>query len=357
MDRFPRRATRLLAVVVLAWLACATRRAAASRGEPVDVRCPVCAQPFEGWRWLSSNDFGGIDRDLCEHAAGDPPLLRDAWTCPRCAYSGLPGDWDSTSVPPALAERILRERPLRPALPIAADTRRTIDIPAWVRWDLVRQTNELRGDVPARARAATCLSLAWTQRFEIPVPPAESEAVGDVIGAYRRRARSDASELDAYRIAVAAAAAMVRDAADEGLALTPDERRRRLVAAALLYKSRGEDPDAARAIERLRASEEPVPAAMAALADEITARIAREKEALASALAPLEEARAEASDAEERAVLRYLAGEIHRKAGDVDRARGILAPLSNDDEVPARLRAWAADAVRRMEDGAGAVGR
>lgn len=321
-----------------------------TRGQSVEVTCLVCAHEFEGWRALSSNSFGGTDRDFCVHAAGGAPFLREMWTCPKCAYTGPEEAWAPGAIPESILERLRKDNPLVPASPIDPTVRDTTQIPPEVRWDLRCQVEALLGVVPVRERASTWLFLAWTRRFHLRVPPAISESFHDLTGHYRALVRKRDGSHDAYRTEVEAAVAMVRDAVADGGPLTTRERQIRLVAAAAAYKARGEDPDAVRVLALLGAAGD-FPSEIRTLADDLAARIAAEKAALAHAVPLLEEVlRVGDLGAESPLGLRYLVGELYRKQGDAAKARACLEPLLKEAEDSEGLRDWVADALRKVSE-------
>ncbi|MFA5598709.1 MAG: DUF2225 domain-containing protein, partial [Pusillimonas sp.] len=47
-----------------------------------------CDTEFTGEIVMSSNNFGGIDHDLCPHAMGASPLSSYIWGCPECNFCG-----------------------------------------------------------------------------------------------------------------------------------------------------------------------------------------------------------------------------------------------------------------------------
>ena len=56
-----------------------------------ETKCPLCDTKFTAPVVMSTNNFGGIDYDLCPHAVGSSPLSSYVWGCPYCNFCGYPG--------------------------------------------------------------------------------------------------------------------------------------------------------------------------------------------------------------------------------------------------------------------------
>ncbi len=65
----------------------------ATRMTREEKTCPLCGTKFMASVVLSSNNFGGIDHDLCPHAIGASPLSSYIWGCPYCNFCGYSSDF------------------------------------------------------------------------------------------------------------------------------------------------------------------------------------------------------------------------------------------------------------------------
>lgn len=61
-----------------------------------EKQCPLCGTKFMASVVLSSNNFGGVDYDLCPHAVGSSPLSSSIWGCPYCNFCGSSSDFEKT---------------------------------------------------------------------------------------------------------------------------------------------------------------------------------------------------------------------------------------------------------------------
>ena len=55
-----------------------------------EVTCPLCGTQFTARVVMSTNNFGGMDHDLCPHAVGYTPIADYVWGCPNCNLCGYP---------------------------------------------------------------------------------------------------------------------------------------------------------------------------------------------------------------------------------------------------------------------------
>lgn len=76
-----------------------TKHVYATRITREEAVCPVCDAKFTGQVVMSSNNFGGIDHDLCPHAMGSSPLSSYMWGCPECNFCGYSGTFKETFSP------------------------------------------------------------------------------------------------------------------------------------------------------------------------------------------------------------------------------------------------------------------
>ena len=267
------------ALVPLA-LACAAFPAHATSTEEVTVKCPVCDNDFKAERCNSTNGLGGQDRDFREHAAGGEAWIICCWTCPRCCYTGFREDFDPAKAPKALIEKLKKENPLKPAEPIDPKSGDSRKVTPWVRYDLRIQVLKLDPDTTAEDLANTCLRTAQTQRFDWgalevadfgkrldPLFRAKWQALPEE--------KRDKYGNNRYDIDLTIARALEAEAADPKSALDAAGRLDARIGAAFLYKTRGEDAEAQRALATLAGVE--LPPELRRLVEEIRTRIERER--------------------------------------------------------------------------------
>ncbi len=312
---------------------------AATTEEPVEVACPLCANAFRAMEWGSTNSLGGQDRDFLTHAAGGQVFLNACWTCPACRYTGLSQDFESEQAPKELLEALRKENSLRPAAPIDPKLKEAWKIPAWVRYDLWIQALRLRSDTPRGLLAFAHLRVAQTQRFDWIA----TEGVRDFEkrgGALWDAMKERLKEIDdGYEREITFARGL------EGI--EGAEREFALLLAAVIYKTRGEDPDAARLVAVLREHKQ-LEEGVAAALREIEERIARAREYTLLALPLfLEELGSEAGDREKALWLRYRVGELLRIVGEKEKALAQLEPLLKEEEPPDGFRAWVEEAIAK----------
>ncbi len=336
------RLSRLAPAILLAALALHSELGATTT-EEVTVTCPVCDNKFLAEEWNSTNSVGGYDRDFLEHAAGGQVFIISCWTCPKCRYTGFPRGFKADKAPKELIERLKKENPLRPAEPIDPKLEHSGKIPAWVRYDLLIQVMKLQPDVKPAGLAFVHLRTAQTQRFEwSSLEPFEKRRVG-----LWNKAKADIpKDTPGYDFEIACARQFEKLARDASSGIADEDRPLAVVLAAVLYKSRGEDPDAQRVVSSLAGKQ--LQPGLQEVVDDIKARIAREKVYLKRAV-PYFEAQA-AEKGKGVTNIRYLLGVIYRKLGEKEKALGLLEPLLKIDSVPKRFRAWIQDEIKKTKE-------
>ncbi len=328
-------------------LVLATSVASATTGDWVDVTCPVCENKFQGYELHSTNTFGGQDRDLCGHAAGDQPFLLACWTCPQCAYTGHEEDFDPEGPSKELIARLKVKNPLVAAQKIDPKAKRIDAIPAWIRWDLDSQVDVLK-KASAETRAWGRLRTAQTQRFQLARPKTLADPLHALWSAYFKRLPKELRR-KSYDRTIAIAKALENDADNAKLPLTAPERVHRWLAAARRFLSRGESPAAARVIGKLRSANKELAPHVSTLVEDVETRIARERVYIAHAV-PLFESLTKEADrpVEEKVAIRYLVGELRRKLGQPKEALRWLEPLL-EAGTPDWLRTYASDAIQKTK--------
>lgn len=340
--RWVRWGTAMLALTVVVGTVLATTK------HPVDVTCPVCARAFKAAEFMSTNSFGGQDRDFLGHARGEQVFLFACWTCPKCLYSGYGDDFKAGAVPDAVLKTLREDRPLKSPVAIAADLENTEDIPAWVRYDLAIQTAKVRGEKP--------LVLAW-----LTLRAGQTQRFGDAglarIGDLATRAKALVAKLppspperDDYLQATWRARRLFELAASADAGLSDPDRELARVLAAYDYARRGELPDVRRVLAVLRPEGKALEGPVALVVAELAERVDREAHYLALAAASFESALTlDLVKADERVNHRYLVGELHRRVGDPAKALAWLEPLAAEAGLDAWIATWVTEAIARAK--------
>jgi hypothetical protein len=142
---------------------------------PVEIVCPVCDTQFEASVLMSTNTFGGEDRDLLERAWGAQPVLIYPVTCPGCFYSGYTDDFGSeVKIARNVKELILENKVLKPIVAISAGPD-LLGTQAWVKYDLIAQTYQLLGK-DGKTIADQFLRASWAVRVKEPFLPSLAAA-------------------------------------------------------------------------------------------------------------------------------------------------------------------------------------
>lgn len=323
--------------------------AVATTSEDVDVTCPVCTNAFQAETWNSTNNVGGQDRDFCRHAAGGQVFIMICWTCPRCYFTGAPAAFDAekNAESKPLFERLRKTKPLKPAVKIDPATKHSGRIPAWVRYDLLRQVAELDDTTKPLALASICLRTAQTQRFEW----ASLEDADGWDAAFKRLeerielpSREEASPYDRD---VRCAFLFERLAADQDAKLPAEDRVWARVLGAVYYKRRGEDRDALRLVESFRA-DKGLDAKLRAILDDVEKRIEIESKYRARAIPHFEKGLAGLdADSEDAACIRYLIGVLQRGSGEAKKAVESLKAARAMKGMPEPMKAWVDDEIAK----------
>lgn len=96
--------------------------------------------------------------------SGINQIVIDPITCRQCLFSGYSADFETkNSIPEKEKEKILRGKIVRPLSPITSDSSDT-EIPAWQRYDLIAQTNQLLGK-DQKTVAEQYLKASWAVRL------------------------------------------------------------------------------------------------------------------------------------------------------------------------------------------------
>ncbi len=284
----------------------------------ISLSCPVCNNRFDGYTLTSTNSFGGQDRDFLTRAVGEQPLVIVAQTCPKCFYSGYQRDFTAqVQIPDTVKEQILKKKMLKPMTPIAegAEPRET---PAYVKYDLIAQTYQLRGQTD-EVIAMQLLNASWATRVQSDLP--ETILGGDLMKKVRNWTSSQQKLEETARQENPALYRIQKGKEYEKAARSLEGEPRMIAALAAVATLRqyGEYTETRSALSVLRTV---MPGEQYSRLERLTDdSIAREQGFQSRALALFEKVIPTKQDAEEKASLVYLCGELHRRLGNWDKAR------------------------------------
>jgi len=86
---------------------------------------------------MSTNNFGGQDRDFCQRAVGTQPVLIVAHACPQCLFPGYSDDFEGKTEIPDEVAALFKEGKIKPSVALPKDAGKKV--PA----DEVRLADEL----------------------------------------------------------------------------------------------------------------------------------------------------------------------------------------------------------------------
>jgi hypothetical protein len=147
---------------------------AVTAATPQGFQCPACGNSLQALLSQAPSASAGQDRDLMPRSLGEPPLLYEAVTCPKCFYSGYEADFEPERKLTAEAKTAIVEAH---ALKLPAQLGRDVPaekLPAWARYDLAAQTMALTGR-PLVDQAFALLAASWSVREAWYLPMAVSE--------------------------------------------------------------------------------------------------------------------------------------------------------------------------------------
>lgn len=72
---------------------------------PAALRCPECGAALAAQVLMSTNNFGPVDTDLYQHAAGWSPLFHAVAVCPRCGHPDWASEFERARDDPARLPR------------------------------------------------------------------------------------------------------------------------------------------------------------------------------------------------------------------------------------------------------------
>ena len=312
------------------FLMAAAAPASATTVEPVAQTCPACASKFEAMVIMSTNNFGGQDRDFLTRAGGNQPVLIYPVTCPNCYYSGYDRDFSpKTRLPDDLKDEITSGKALKPLVPIEKDVQ-SHDIPAWVRYDLIAQTCALRGR-DYETLANQYLSASWAVRLDTDPLSGVDEPVLNKVQAWVKEnwdaeLARQADNLSQNEILQAKAFA------EKARAAEGQPRMLAALAAVQMLRDHGENTDVLCLLPLLQPLMEKQQ--YAELSRALLESIYRERSFQTRAVALLENAARLEKDAKKRSTLLYLCAELHRRLENWDQARSFFQDCAQSKAAP-----------------------
>jgi rubredoxin len=325
LDRAFRRRRAPRVAAALAALALAPAAALGTTTEEVDATCPVCGAEFKAFVILSTNTFGGQDRDFFSRARGEQPVEIVIWTCPSCSFSGFKDDFEKA------VSGDLKKAFSRSLASLRAEWKDEKDpLPSWRRYELAGRVAELRGDA-AETRGWLALRAAWCVRLGMGLPTAAESAAWSADSAAFGRALDELYKGAEPKAAAAAGTknpAEIEVAMAEGLAREFEaappaggEAAWRALAIAVLFRLRGEHEGTLRWLDRVEAKDSGAPAGARAHASAVRRGVALEREYQARAVKAFEEFHEKGPVPEKNLPgLRFLIGETHRRLGNREKA-------------------------------------
>ena len=302
-QRQPRRRAGCLGLLVLLLAAGAAQ---GTTWEKVELACPLCGEKVIGMVIMSTNTFGGTDSDFLQRAVGAQPVLITPIACGNCYYAGYRADFDKEVKLSDDVKKKLREN-LKPPVAVkkGGDAR---DLPAWARYDLIAQNYAIRAEKP-EAIANCYLCAAWSVRLTGDLPQTNlPNADQEKVNAYTEKIKKqeDKESLAEYGVRLGTELSHM-------LATVPDKDKRIVGLSAIgVLRGYGENALAEETLKRL---DKWMPKKdFQALEKQLSESIELERKYQKKALPLFEKLAADKSN-EDRAVLMYLCGELHRRLG------------------------------------------
>lgn len=315
----------IIVIIAFAFLAAAARGAFATTFSTEELRCPICGYEFKARSLMSTNSFGGHDRDFLSYATGKNPVLVVPLTCAKCYYSGYSHDFGTMEA--AIASKLKKEivdkkalKPLQSGLYDSTADTAAAGLPAFVKYDLIAQTYALRNKETSEI-FTQYISASWAVRLD-------SELYFDLRGAEAQKtfewlqknvdmASVDTSENNNAASELAAGRMLLKKAA----ALEGDDRFYCSLGALFFLRCHGENAEAEKALEILKTALDE--ARYAPLEKKVRESIALERKFQRMAADALEGdlAAGVIKGAAHQAQMYYLAGELNRRCLDFEKAR------------------------------------
>jgi tetratricopeptide (TPR) repeat protein len=150
----------------------------ATTASKVELKCPVCEKACKGFELMSTNSFGGQDRDFFNRARGAQSIILLPVTCGSCLFSGYTNDFKKPVISIELKKKILKDKILK-----APDLSKSLfkkmnrgmitegcqknseGLPSWAKTDLIGQIGAMENK-PLTQQARTMSVCSWCVRIE-----------------------------------------------------------------------------------------------------------------------------------------------------------------------------------------------
>jgi tetratricopeptide (TPR) repeat protein len=150
----------------------------ATTSSKADLKCPVCDKACIGFELMSTNSFGGQDRDFFNRARGAQSIILLPVACRNCLFSGYASDFKKPNISAELKKKILKDKILKapdlskslfPKMNRAMITEgcqgKNDKFPSWAKMDLIGQIYALENK-PLMQQARTMSICSWCVRIE-----------------------------------------------------------------------------------------------------------------------------------------------------------------------------------------------
>ena len=300
------------------------------------LSCPVCMAKVDAMVIVSTNNFGGQDRDFLTYAVGFNPIFIEPITCIRCFFSGYTDDFErKSSIPELVKENILSGKILRPISPITSISDYD-QIPAWQRYDLIAQTYQLLNK-DKNTLADQYLKASWTVRLSSdPLSVLDKKTNKKVLELIHETWDGEAAKRQNRAFYETA---LGREFAQKAKVLKGEQRKIAAYAAIHLLRSHGENNFAKQVLPLLKTVE--AEDKYMKMQRSLKKSISREQFFQAKAVLLFEKAGEEPNNRSEMGSLWYLSGELNRRLGNWAKARHYFEKCEEMTGLPKWLAQYA----------------
>ncbi len=291
-----------------------------------DMQCPVCGTKVQAKSLMSTNSFGGHDRDFLSYATGDQPVLILPVSCVKCYYSGFESDFGTIEAKTLskLKDEILNKKGINPPETILydmkSDTAAVKAIPAFIKYDMIAQTYKLL-DKGTSEIFAQYISAAWAVRLE-------RELYFDMMGSEAQRTMEwmrkniDMSSIDTSENNNAAAElATGRLLMQRAQGLAGEDLLYCSLGALFLLRSHGENREAEKVLELVRPSLSGERYELMEKKIRESIALERKYQRMAADFLEADLVSGAIKGESQQAQMYYMAGELNRRCLDFEKAR------------------------------------
>jgi hypothetical protein len=302
-------------------------------------KCPVCGEELRIVRLGSYNTFGDFDTDLFCRSI---PISAFPITCLKCKFSSYADEFQGGVEFSDSLRRTFREGNLLFPRGSIAKANDTYDIPAWIRYDLLIQTNILRG-IPEDSCLSELLDCSWAIRDEFKSPPIDTVLLNSLLDTLKLFQSNDQMDKShSYRPAFDVLKFL-------GWAQNTNDRQHlaAMLVAANFLRYRGETDKAWDVFNAIRPD---APLAWIEFIDSSETLIATEKYYQRRALTVLERRLKNGRVSWDNCTDRYLSAELARRTGNLSLARARFTSLLQESECDSVTRMRAIEQIERIDE-------